>query len=307
MGVPVLPDRSPPGHPQAPIQDGSPEGGTPGVATRTVRRVGSGAGEFDRRRALGAGGLLSLGALLAACDGGPPPTAPSAAPSVAAPPTSAAPAPPPRPSAVDLLAGTTPCVLTAETIAGPTWFDAHAVRSDIRDGRAGVPLDLAFRVVQLPACTPVGQAVVDLWQCDALGVYSGFAAAEPGEGGNPNGRDEYGDAQSATTDGETWLRGTQISGPDGLVGFRTVYPGWYPTRTVHLHLKVHLAESTVLTTQLFFEDAVTDTVHGGSDPYRQHPGRDTRNDGDAFYSATGLLRLAPAADGWLGALSLGVM
>jgi protocatechuate 3,4-dioxygenase beta subunit len=268
--------------------------------------VGLAADEFDRRRLLGAGGLLSLGALLAACDGGSSPAAPTTASSVAAPAGSAAPSPTPQPSAVDLLPGSTPCVLTAETIAGPTWFDAHAVRSDIRDGRAGVALDLAFRVVQLPACTPVGQAVVDLWQCDALGVYSGFAGVEPGQGGSPDGRDEYGDVQSATTDGEAWLRGTQVSGPDGLVGFSTVYPGWYPTRTVHLHLKVHLAEATALTTQLFFDDGVTDTVHGGSDPYRQHPGRDTRNDRDAFYDDTALLRLAPAPDRWLGALSLGV-
>jgi protocatechuate 3,4-dioxygenase beta subunit len=268
--------------------------------------VGVGAGEFDRRQLLGAGGLLSLAALLAACDGGSTPAAPSTTPPVAAPTSSAAPAPPPPPSAVDLLAGSSPCVLTAETIAGPTWFDAHAVRSDIRDGRPGVPLELAFRVVQLPACTPVGQAVVDLWQCDALGVYSGFAGADPGDGGSPGGRDEYGDKQSATTDAEAWLRGTQVTGPDGLVQFSTVYPGWYPTRTAHLHLKVHLAESTVLTTQLFFDDAVSDAVYGGSDPYRQHAGRDTRNDGDAFYSDTALLRLAPAAGGWLGALSLGI-
>jgi protocatechuate 3,4-dioxygenase beta subunit len=265
------------------------------------------AGEFDRRRLLGTGGLLSLGALLAACGGSSPPAAPTTGPSAAAPASSAAPSTAPPSSAVDLLAGGSPCVLTAETIAGPTWFDAHAVRSDIRDGRPGVPLDVAFRVVRLPGCTPVGQAVVDLWQCDALGVYSGFAGAEPGEGGSPGGRrDEYGDAQSATTDGEAWLRGTQVTGPDGLVRFSTVYPGWYPTRTVHLHLKVHLAESTVLTTQLFFDDAVSDAVYGSADPYRQHAGRDTRNAGDAFYSDTGLLRLAPAPDGWLAALTLGV-
>jgi len=260
--------------------------------------------EFGRRRLLAAGGLLSLGALLAACHGtSPPPTAGTA--SAAAPATSAAPSTPP-PSAVDLLAGSGPCVLTPETIAGPTWFDAHAVRSNIRDGRPGIPLELAFRVVHLPACTPVGQAVVDLWQCDALGVYSGFAGADPGQGGSAGGTDEYGDRQSAVTDGEAWLRGTQVTGPDGLVRFSTVYPGWYPTRTAHLHLKVHLAESTVLTTQLFFDDTVSDTVYAGSDPYRQHPGRDTRNDRDAFYSDTALLRLAPAAGGWLGALNLGV-
>jgi protocatechuate 3,4-dioxygenase beta subunit len=256
-------------------------------------------GEFDRRRLLGAGGLLSLAALLAACDGGGSPAA--------APTSSAAPATTPPPSAVDLLPGSAPCVLTPETIAGPTWFDAHAVRSDIRLGRPGVPLELAFRVVQLPACTPVGQAVVDLWQCDALGVYSGFAGAAPGDGGDPGGPDEYGDPQAAPTDDDAWLRGTQVTGPDGVVRFSTVYPGWYPTRTVHLHLKVHLAASTALTTQLFFDDAVTDTVHGGSDPYRQHPGRDTRNDRDAFYSDPALLSLAAAGNGWLGALSLGVI
>jgi len=255
---------------------------------------------------------VSLGTLLAACSGGgptagpsagPPTTAPTAASTTSAPP--AAPAPPP-PSPVDLLDGTGPCVLTRETIAGPTWFDAHAVRSDIRGGRPGTPLELAFRVVQLPACTPVPQAVVDLWQCDALGVYSGFAGAGPGQGGSPGKRDEYGDAQSATTDSEAWLRGTQVTGADGLVRFSTVYPGWYPTRTAHLHLKVHLTEATVLTTQLFFDDAVSDSVYAAADPYRQHAGRDTRNDRDAFYSATALLRLAPAADGWLGALTLGI-
>jgi len=267
------------------------------------------AGEFDRRRLLGAGGLLSLGTLLAACSGDAPTVGPSAGTPTAAPTTSVPPttsATPPPPSPVDLLDGTGPCVLTRETIAGPTWFDAHAVRSDIRDGRPGTPLELAFRVVQLPACAPVPQAVVDLWQCDALGVYSGFAGAGPGQGGDPGRRDEYGDAQSATTDSEAWLRGTQVTGADGLVRFSTVYPGWYPTRTAHLHLKVHLTEATVLTTQLFFDDAVSDTVYAAADPYRQHAGRDTRNDRDAFYSDTALLRLAPAADGWLGALTLGV-
>ena len=198
------------------------------------------------------------------------------------------------------------CVLTHETIAGPTWFDAHDVRSDIRDGRPGVPLDLAFRVVRMPTCAPLPRAVVDLWQCDALGVYSGFAGAGPGNGGNPGGHDEYGDKESAPTDADRWLRGTQVSDTDGVVRFSTIYPGWYPTRTVHLHLKVHLSEQTVLTTQLFFDDVVSDRVHSQHDPYRSHPGRDTRNDRDAFYSPTALLTTAPAADGWLAALTLGV-
>jgi protocatechuate 3,4-dioxygenase beta subunit len=265
--------------------------------------------EFDRRHLLRAGGALSLAAVVSACSRD---AAPSAGPSSRPPTDSPAPAATgattsaPAPSAVDLLGGAPTCALTADTIAGPTWFDAHDVRSDIRDGRPGVPLQLAFRVVQLPACVPLPQAVVDLWQCDALGVYSGFAGAAPGDGGKADGRDQYGDAQAAATDAERFLRGTQMTDASGLVQFSTVYPGWYPTRTVHLHLKVHLSGATVLTTQLFFDDVVSDSVHSGSDPYRRHPGRDTRNDGDPFYSSTALLASAPAPDGWLAAITLGV-
>jgi protocatechuate 3,4-dioxygenase beta subunit len=254
---------------------------------------------------------LSLAAVVSGCSRGgalsAAPPSPPRSTSPAPPATSAAtPAPPPAPSAADLLAGAPTCALTPATIAGPTWFDAHDVRSDIRDDRPGVPLQLAFRVVQLPACAPLPQAVVDLWHCDALGFYSGFAGVAAGDGGKADGRDQYGDAQAAATDTDRFLRGTQMTDAGGLVQFSTVYPGWYPTRTVHLHLKVHLAESTVLTTQLFFDDAVSDRVHGGSDPYRQHPGRDTRNAHDPFFSPTALMTSAPAADGWLAAITLGV-
>jgi protocatechuate 3,4-dioxygenase beta subunit len=267
--------------------------------------------EFDRRHLLRAGGALSLAAVVSACSrDGASSAAPSSRPSVsspAPPPGSATTSsPPPAPSAVDLLAGARTCALTADTIAGPTWFDAGAVRSDIKDDRPGVPLQLAFRVVQLPACAPLERAVVDLWHCDALGFYSGFAGAAAGDGGRAGGRDRYGDAQAATTDADRFLRGTQMTDPTGLVQFITVYPGWYPTRTVHLHLKVHLAETTVLTTQLFFDDAVSDRVHSSNDPYRQHPGRDTRNDRDPFYSPTALLASASGPDGWLAAITLGV-
>jgi protocatechuate 3,4-dioxygenase beta subunit len=207
---------------------------------------------------------------------------------------------------VSLLDGAGTCTLTPKTIAGPTWFDAHAVRTDIRDGRPGVPLALAFRVVGGgTACTPVPNAVVDLWQCDAAGLYSGFAGASPGQGGHAGRKDEYGDAQSAATTPERYLRGTQVTGADGVVQFATIYPGWYPTRTAHLHLKVHVNAKTLLTTQLFFDDAVTDGVYGVA-PYRQHLPRDTRNDTDAFFHTAAQLRLAQAGDRWLGAIVLAV-
>jgi protocatechuate 3,4-dioxygenase beta subunit len=265
--------------------------------------------ELDRRSLLAAGGLLSLSAVLAACSGGTAGTVRSSSALTAssgAPPSSAAATTPPAPVATDLLAEAGTCTLIPETIAGPTWFDPDAVRSDIRDGRSGVPLDLAFRVERSGSCAPLPDAVVNLWQCDAVGVYSGFARAAPGQGGRASGRDRYGDSESVPTTAERWLRGTQATGPDGVVTFSSIYPGWYPTRTAHLHLKVHPDASTVLTTQLFFDDSVTDGVYAANDPYRQHTGRDTRNDRDQFYRPAAQLHLRPNAAGWLGALVLGV-
>lgn len=264
--------------------------------------------EYDRRSVLAAGGLVSLGAVLAACSSGPPqPRAAAPSPTTAAR-SSAAPTPtaPPVPPAVALLDAAGTCTLTPATIAGPTWFDAAAVRSDVRDGQDGVPLDLAFRVEQARGCTPIAGAVVDLWQCNALGYYSGFAQAGPGDGGRPGGRDRYGDTESAPTDADRWLRGTQPTDATGVVTFNSIYPGWYPTRTAHLHLKVHLDATTLLTTQLFFDDAVSDAIYAAEDPYRRHPHRDTTNARDEFYKPAAQLHLAQGGAGWLGAITLAV-
>jgi protocatechuate 3,4-dioxygenase beta subunit len=264
---------------------------------------------LDRRSVLKAGGLLSLGAVLAACTGGTERTATTTATTSRPAPGTTPPAPTttavPTRSAVDLLAGAHTCTLTPETIAGPTWFDAHAVRSDVREDRPGTPLELAFRVEHGGACAPVPDAVVDLWQCDAAGIYSGFAGAAPGQGGSPAGADEYGDPESRATSSQRFLRGTQVTGHDGVVQFASIYPGWYPTRTAHLHLKVHLDDRTILTTQLFFDDAITDAVYKAA-PYASHPGRDTRNDRDHFYSPAGQLKLEQDGERWLGAIVLGV-
>jgi protocatechuate 3,4-dioxygenase beta subunit len=161
-------------------------------------------------------------------------------------------------------------------------------------------------VERVGTCTPVAGAVVDLWQADAGGVYSGFAGASPGQGGSAGGKDQYGDRQSRATDAERFLRGTQATGADGVVRFSSIYPGWYPTRTPHLHVEVHLDGATVLTTQLFFDDAVSDGVFAADPAYQGHGRRDTRNDKDAFYDRRAQLLLRADGPRWLAALVLGV-
>ena len=97
-------------------------------------------------------------------------------------------------------------------------------------------------------CEPIENAVVDIWHCDALGGYSGF------------------DGQRRTA--TTYLRGAQVTNGDGVVEFKTIYPGWYPGRTVHIHAKVHLDNQTVLTTQLFTTREYDDKVFA-REPYAQ--------------------------------------
>ena len=127
-----------------------------------------------------------------------------------------------------------------------------------------------------PSCEPIENAVVEIWHCDALGIYSGFVAASTGAG---SGRDD-----------ETFLRGAQVTNGDGIVQFRTVYPGWYRGRTVHIHAMVHLDRSSLLTSQLYFDDEFTERIHADA-PYSQAAGRDTFNSDDSIFDESLLLTL----------------
>lgn len=119
----------------------------------------------------------------------------------------------------------------------------------------------------------------------------------PGSGETSDGSYSSGDVEATTTDDGTYLRGAQVTNADGIVFFDTIYPGWYRGRTVHIHLKVHIDRSTVLTTQLYFDDALTDEIFSTVEPYTEHSGRDTRNDTDSIHDPTGTTVTARQATG----------
>jgi len=167
------------------------------------------------------------------------------------------------------------CTLTPEQIEGPFYLDQARIREDISEGKPGVPLSLVLRVLESSAsCAPISRAAVDVWQCDALGIYSGYegVAIEP--------------RHIEPVDDKTFLRGTRLTDAAGGVGFRTIYPGWYLGRTPHVHLKLRVG-TKVATTQLYFPDEVTNAVYARA-PYNRHPNRDTTNATDRF--------LGPIAD-----------
>ena len=225
---------------------------------------------IDRRQALAALGTVSLGALLQACGDDTVPTTRGGSATVAPETTTS-------PETAGRFGERSNCTLTPELTEGPYYFDADAVRSDIRAGRDGTELRLAVRVRDAD-CSPLANAVVDIWHCDAAGGYS--------------------------TEDDPFLRGAQVTNRDGIVEFTTIYPGWYRGRTVHIHAKVHLDASTVLTTQLFFDDAVSATVYE-REPYASH-GRDQFNDGDDIFDPVLVLDLERSGGGYLGTISFDV-
>jgi protocatechuate 3,4-dioxygenase beta subunit len=146
--------------------------------------------------------------------------------------------------------------LTPEQSEGPFYVDLRRIRRDVVEGSAGVPLRLRLRLIDPAACVAIAGAAVDIWHCNALGV--------------------YGDEVSEGTGGEGFLRGTQITDPGGRAEFRTIYPGHYEGRATHIHIKVHVGVRrsgdrfggghVAHTGQLFFPEPVSDRVYARA-PY----------------------------------------
>lgn len=191
-----------------------------------------------------------------------------------------------------LLDGADVCTLVPEVTEGPYYFDPALVRVDITEGKPGLPLLLRMQVVDA-ACEPIAGARVDIWHCDASGIYSGYA----------NQTDQ------ADTSGETFLRGTQFADADGLVAFSTIYPGWYPGRTTHIHFKVFLDETNVLTGQIFFDEAMNEAVYSAVDDYYRDTARGTFNDNDGIAQQAGSASIAkvdPDGETYVAELIVGV-
>ena len=181
--------------------------------------------------------------------------------------------------------GLVSCVLAPEQTEGPYYVDDAAVRRDVTDGKTGVALTLRLTVVNVATCKPIRGAAVEIWHCDAGGVYSGVQG-----------------------DTGMFLRGVQRTGAKGLAIFRTIYPGWYQGRTVHIHTMVHLGGNVVHTGQLYFPDGLTDVVYRRS-PYNQRPDRYPRNAGDSIYRNGGkrsTLKLVRDGAAYAGSITMGV-
>ena len=196
------------------------------------------------------------------------------------------------------------CVVTPAQTEGPYFVDEKLNRVDIRPDpgtgkvSAGAPLDLEMRVFRVGngACEPMAGAMVDIWQCDAMGLYSDV-------------KDMNGFFNTA---GQKFLRGYQTTNSSGIAKFTTVYPGWYEGRSVHIHFKVRTdagaSSGLEFTSQLFFDDDQSKAIYASGSPYSGT--QDTLNSRDSIYGETGgqtqLDLTGDAASGFTSTIAIGV-
>jgi len=183
--------------------------------------------------------------------------------------------------------GAVQCALTPELTDSPYYIAGEKLRRDIREGRPGTLLTLHLTVLDAGTCKPIPDAAVDIWHADAAGNYSGFGP----------------DMSS-----RTFLRGIQKTDQDGLAIFTTIYPGWYPGRAVHIHVKVHVGGRVVHTGQLFFPDSLTKAVYKAT-PYAARGAPPTADAQDSIFvngGSRGLLALRKSGAGYIGAIAMGV-
>jgi len=205
--------------------------------------------QWSRREALG---LLTVAGAAWSSACGDSPTSPStvASTSTNTTPTTTTTTVPPTTAAPPT--NNASCVVSPTETVGPFPSLNEFVRSDIREGKAGLPLTLTITVVNTnSACGAVPGALVDIWQCDASGNYS-----------------QYGSDRTLT-----YLRGLQTTDSNGRVAFTTIYPGWYQGRATHIHVEVTVNGRSVKVTQIAFPEDVTAQVYrtgvyasGGQNP-----------------------------------------
>jgi protocatechuate 3,4-dioxygenase beta subunit len=216
------------------------------------------------------------------------------------------------------------CVLTAEQEVGPYYIAEELLRSDVAESKPGVPLSLRILVLDSRSCKPLANAAIDLWHCDAGGVYSGFTAQIPmGPGGpgrppppgfDPNRPDARPGDPPGPPDGMgpppvnhpsdklTFLRGIQLTDAGGVVNFRTIFPGFYMGRTNHIHFKVRVSGETSGKSyeaghtshigQVFFPEEMA-TALMQHEPYSLHKiHRTTQAEDDVFNDQHGDLSIA---------------
>jgi protocatechuate 3,4-dioxygenase beta subunit len=174
------------------------------------------------------------------------------------------------------------CTAFPAATAGPCHSNTFE-RQDLTDGLIGLPTRFDLLVVDA-SCTPVANAIVEVWFASPNGTYSEAAQAiDAGTGYSGSLSDldvGFCTGNDATALASNWLRGYQYTGTDGRVILDGIFPGWYSGRTTHVHFIVTAGGKQYVTSQLIFDESLTTTVYTQHGSYKAHGNKDTSNASD---------------------------
>ncbi|KAI8258104.1 hypothetical protein K4K58_003541 [Colletotrichum sp. SAR11_239] len=184
------------------------------------------------------------------------------------------------------------CLLAPETIFGPYGVDGEINRHDLRESQPGIDFYFDIGVMDINTCEPLEGASASIWHCNATGSYASFTGIDPDTSELLDGWEKRSDG---TTDDETFLRGVQVSDSNGMIEFLTKFPGYYVSRSTHIHVAVQANASSGISYsqsaiqhvgQLFFEEDLLSQVYAVS-PYSSHLEtlNRTTNDEDSVLSS----------------------
>ncbi|KAI1084210.1 aromatic compound dioxygenase [Whalleya microplaca] len=189
----------------------------------------------------------------------------------------------PNTDATTLFTGYNSCLLTPEVTQGPYYVGGEYVRENVIEDQEGVDTILDYQVIDINTCEPVTDVYVEMWHCNATGVYGGIVAS-----GN-------GDNSDDSNINNTWLRGIQKTDSDGVAQFESIFPGHYTSRATHIHIMIHqnatlLANSTLGNNvsashvgQAFFDQDLITAVEL-TEPYNTNTQELTTNADDSILS-----------------------
>ncbi|KAJ5923555.1 Intradiol ring-cleavage dioxygenase core [Penicillium verhagenii] len=178
------------------------------------------------------------------------------------------------------------CVLTPEATEGPyVWPRSQTLRQDMTEGQPGVPLWLDVGVLDMNTCEPLEGVLVDFWHCNATGSYSSFTGLSPNTA-FPTLLNELNVTEfdigttDLHTDDTTWLRGMWPTDRNGMMEMKTIFPGFYTERAIHIHVQVHTDwtirgngtmayGNTVSTGQIYFDEDLEEKIMA-LEPYASH-------------------------------------
>ncbi|KAL1969565.1 hypothetical protein VTN77DRAFT_9003 [Rasamsonia byssochlamydoides] len=184
-----------------------------------------------------------------------------------------------------LFASNGTCILAPDVTQGPYYVTGELIRNNIVEDQEGVPLYMDIQLIDTNTCEPVPDVFMDLWHCNATGVYSGIVA---------NGNGNSADSSNLNT---TFLRGLQKTDSDGVVQFQSIFPGHYTSRATHIHVLTHPINETIVQEnntisglyishsshvgQLFFDQDLISKVEATS-PYTSNTQELTENTDDSI-------------------------